>query len=105
MDVEDHIINEHATHFMAMLVAVYRKASKIAAQMTAEGILPEPEVGVGTIEFLHRNIDTFEEQLLPWNSFKILQRSPLEVCMLVRISITISNSHCVGLIGVWLMVL
>ena len=45
MDVEDHIINEHATHFMAMLVAVYRKASKIAAQMTAEGILPEPEVG------------------------------------------------------------
>ena len=49
MDVEDHIINEHATHFMAMLVAVYRKASKIAAQMTAEGILPEPEVGVGTM--------------------------------------------------------
>ena len=67
MDVEDHIINEHATHFMAMLVAVYRKASKIAAQMTAEGILPEPEVGVGTIEFLHRNIDIFKEQLLPWN--------------------------------------
>ena len=62
MDVEDHIINEHATHFMAMLVAVYRKASKIAAQMTAEGILPEPEVSVGTIEFLHCNNDTFEEQ-------------------------------------------
>ena len=64
MDVEDHIINEHATHFMAMLVAVYRKASKIAAQMTAEGILPEPEVSVRIPEFPSSDINTFK-MLIP----------------------------------------
>ena len=41
MDVEDHIINEHATHFISMLATVYRKAQNKPPPD------PEPEMDYG----------------------------------------------------------